>query len=528
MITFSAIATKQYVFICFKCKVYEHQHCMSTCLKIIKVGHDILKRYVADIMKRRPNTTLLEWTSILLILASVLALVLQLVSYQNIRSDLQLGMTIADVPVGGMSLGEAEDTLTRIYSTPVELHFLDEVFYLEPAEISFRLEAESMLAIADTYRTDTSFWSSYWDYLWRRTSDPAVVPIVAEYSRSQLRNFLVDLAARYDLQPIPPKLNAQSLVIVPGSPGYRLDIESSMTIIDMALRVPTNRRVLLTVQDSFIETPTINALENLIDSYIKQLDFNGIVSVEVVDLLSGEQLSINKGVAYAGLSIMKIPIILETYRVLDTDPLEETAKLIEGSIVESSNLHANILLSQLGSGDKIVGASVLTSNMQLLGLENTFMAGYFDQEGGVPPVVQTTANRRTDVDTDPDAFMQTTPDDMASLLTMLYQCGRDGGGAITVVFVDKITQRECQSIINLLSRNKIATLIEAGVPEGVSVAHKHGFGDGDTIGDAGIVFSPGGDYVVVVYIWQSEYLEWENSAPMVANISRMIFNYFNS
>ena len=154
-----------------------------------------------------------------------------------------------------------------------------------------------------------------------------------------------------------------------------------MTIIDMALRVPTNRRVLLTVQDSFIETPTINALENLIDSYIKQLDFNGIVSVEVVDLLSGEQLSINKGVAYAGLSIMKIPIILETYRVLDTDPLEETAKLIEGSIVESSNLHANILLSQLGSGDKIVGASVLTSNMQLLGLQNTFMAGYFDQEG---------------------------------------------------------------------------------------------------------------------------------------------------
>ena len=106
---------------------------MSTCLKINKVAHDILKRYLANTMKRRPNTTLLEWTSILLILASVLALVLQLVSYQNIRSDLQFGMTIADVPVGGMSLGDAEDTLTRVYSTPVELHFLDEVFYLEPA-----------------------------------------------------------------------------------------------------------------------------------------------------------------------------------------------------------------------------------------------------------------------------------------------------------------------------------------------------------------------------------------------------------
>ena len=225
---------------------------------------------------------------------------------------------------------------------------------------------------------------------------------------------------------------------------------------------------------------------------------------------------------------MKIPIILETYRVLDNDPFEETAKLIEGSIVESSNLHANILLSQIGNGDKIIGASVLTSNMQLLGLNNTFMAGYFDQEGGFPPEVQTIANRRTDVDTEPDEFMQTTSDDMASLLTMLYQCGRDGGGGISVVFADAITQQECQSIIDLLSRNKIATLIEAGVPEGVSVAHKHGFGDGDTIGDAGIVFSPGGDYVVVIYVWQSEYLEWEVSAPIVANISRMIFNYFNS
>ena len=134
---------------------------MSNCLKVINIDHDILQLYIANIMKRRPNTTLLEWTAILLILASVLALVLQLVSYQNIRSNLQFGMTIAGVPVGGMTLGDAEDTLTRVYATPVELHFQNDVFYLEPAEISFRLETESMLAIADTYRTDTSFWSSY-------------------------------------------------------------------------------------------------------------------------------------------------------------------------------------------------------------------------------------------------------------------------------------------------------------------------------------------------------------------------------
>lgn len=478
-------------------------------------------------MRHRSNTALLEWTAILLILASILALVLQLVSYQNIRSNLRFGMTIADVPVGGMTLEGAEDILTQVYATPVELRFRDEVLLLEPAEISFRLETESMLAIADTYRTDTSFWSSYWDYLWRRPGDPVVVPIIAEYSIAQLRNFLLDLAARYDLPSIPAKLDSRSLVIEPGSQGYRLDIESSMSIIDMALQVPTNRRVILTVQDSLSESSTINALGALIDSYIEQLDFKGIVSLEVVDLVTGEQLSRNQGVAYAGLSIMKLPIVLEAYRMLDTDPLDETAKLIEGSIVQSSNLHANILLGQIGGGDKITGASILTSNMQLLGLPNTFMAGYFDQQGD-PPVVQTPANQRTDVDTDPDAFMQTTPEDMANLLTMLYQCSQDDSGGISVVFPDTVTQKECQSIVDLLSRNKIATLIEAGVPEGTIVAHKHGFGIGDTIGDAGIVFSPGGDYVVVVFVWHPEFLEWESSAPMVANISRMIFNYFNS
>jgi len=74
---------------------------------------------------------------------------------------------------------------------------------------------------------------------------------------------------------------------------------------------------------------------------------------------------------------VKIPIILDIYRMLDSDPLEETTKVIEGSIVQSSNLHANILLSQIGNGNKISGASILTSNMQLLGLTNTFMAGYY-------------------------------------------------------------------------------------------------------------------------------------------------------
>ena len=112
----------------------------------------------------------------------------------------------------------------------------------------------------------------------------------------------------------------------------------------------------------------IPALGDLIDHYVDQMDFEGVLSLAVVDLQTGEELNLNEDVAYAGLSIMKIPIVLDMYRVLDHEPFPEIADVIEGTIVQSSNLHANILLAELGDGDRTSGASVLTSNLQRLGL----------------------------------------------------------------------------------------------------------------------------------------------------------------
>jgi beta-lactamase class A len=299
-----------------------------------------------------------------------------------------------------------------------------------------------------------------------------------------------------------------------------------LAVIDLALRVPTNRRVVLTVQDSVGIAPTTVALGDLVNRYMEQLEFEGVLSLAVVDLQTGEELNLNEDVAYAGLSIMKIPIVLDMYRVLDHEPFLEIAKVIEGTIVQSSNLHANILLAELGGGDRSSGASMLTADLHRLGLLDSFMAGYFDQEVQ-PPMVRTPANQRNKINTNPDPFMQTTPADMAALLTMLYQCAQHGGGGLAVAFSGEVTRAECEAIIELLGRNRTATLIEAGVPEGTTVAHKHGFGSGDTIADAGIVFSRGGDYVIVIYLWHPVYLEWEQSAPIVANVSRMVYSYFN-
>jgi hypothetical protein len=85
---------------------------------------------------------------------------------------------------------------------------------------------------------------------------------------------------------------------------------------------------------------------------------------------------------------------------------------------------------------------------------------------------------------------------------------------------------ECQEMINWMSENRIESLMETGLPVGTRVAHKHGW-ISDTHADAGLVFTPGGDYVLVIFLHRLEWLPWEESAPLIADISTAAYNCFN-
>jgi beta-lactamase class A len=75
-------------------------------------------------------------------------------------------------------------------------------------------------------------------------------------------------------------------------------------------------------------------------------------------------------------------------------------------------------------------------------------------------------------------------------------------------------------------QNQIDSLIEEGVPPGTAVAHRHGW-ISDTHADAAIIYSPGGNYVIVQMLYKPNWLEWEVSSPLLANLSRATYNYFN-
>ena len=139
---------------------------------------------------------------------------------------------------------------------------------------------------------------------------------------------------------------------------------------------------------------------------------------------------------------------------------------------------------------------IVSEDMQALGLENTFLAGYFAVGSPILKIIKTPGNERSDVSTQPDPYNQTTPSEMGELLSDVYFCARDGGGTLTAVFPEEITQGECQKMLDLLAQDKTGSLIQEGVPDGTRVAHKHGW-----IQDASYVIHDMSDAGYCIYTW---------------------------
>jgi hypothetical protein len=135
--------------------------------------------------------------------------------------------------------------------------------------------------------------------------------------------------------------------------------------------------------------------------------------------------------------------------------------------------------------------------------------------------------------TDPDIYNQTTPSEMGILLEDVYQCAESGGGALVAAFPDKMNSEVCRQIIAYLVADKIGVLLEAGVPEGTQVAHKHGWVP-DTDGvvrnfsDAGIVYTPGGNFVLTIYTHHPVQVVFDTANQLFASLTQAVYNYFNT
>ena len=486
-------------------------------------------------MRLRGSSLFVRGISLVFILLTVVVTVIQLVQYSVSRANYPPDMTIGNVPVGGLDPRSSAQRLLQVYSLPVQIQYGGSSIDLDPGLIGFQLDTESMLAAADLQRTGASFWGGFWDYLWNRRSPARKIPLVADYSESRLRAYLHDeISARYDQPPTPAQPIPGTANFTPGTPGQTMDIDRAIASIESALQSPDQRSVIIASQSTIAGRPSLDTLQILLKQLIDQSGFDGVLGLYFLDLQTqetihfgyqaGQEISVDPDIAFSGASSIKIPITISVFRHFNSQiSADIDTQLIDMFRSLNGNGSADTLMAAIDAGR---GPLVVTETMQELGLKNTFSAMYFAL-GSIPLQHFTTpANSRLDISTDPDPFDQTTPSDMGTLLEDIYLCAQTGGGSLVAAFPGQIDQAACQKMIQYMQQDKLGALIQGGVPEGTIVAHKHGFTFTD-FSDAGIIYTPGGNYVLTIYVYHPVQALWDIVSPLYAELSRAVYNYFN-
>ena len=480
-------------------------------------------------MNRSSSPGLGQWLTVSLMVGLTIFLLVKLYQFAGFRQYYPAGLTVAGVDVGGMTRDQASELLNNRYiEAPITIYHGQENFDVSPAQANFTLDREKMLSEADFQRVQQDFWAGFWGFLWGRPIEVAPVPLAATHDREALRELLQEIANLNDKPAQPPQPVPSSLSFQFGEAGTRTNVQASFADVEAAMYRPVDREAHLIVEPQSPERPEINLLTRLLVNRMQDYDqqTGGASSVFILELETGQEININGNVAMSGMDLLKVPLVLELYRALDNRPTLSQQQLISDTlVVRPDHVSANAILNLIaGQDDPDLGAKLVTQSMQRLGLVNTFMVTPYDEEGGVALV--TPANSVEELATQPTPQMQTTAEDMGTLLSMLYYCARGMGGTITAVFEGSITQSECAEILNMMQQNKIGSLIEEGVPPLTAVSHRHGW-ISNTHGDAAIIFSPESDYVLVILLYKPDWLEWEVSSPLLTDISRTVYNYFN-
>ena len=483
---------------------------------------------------RRENSLINRLIRILLFIVVMLGvafLAYQAFLYQQSRRFLPLGTTIGGVDVGGLELNEAQTKVETAYNQPVSVYHFEDMVQINPPDVGFTLDIATMMAEAEKVRTQQEFGPGFLSYLLQRPLQPVQIELIATHS-PELVAAMVNSIANYLDKPMSlPQIEPTNLTFQAGENGYTTDIIVGINDVAAALYRLDNRIVHLVVQDEVSPAPGFALLQTYIENKIST--FPGGGSFFIMDLQTGEEIAVNADQAMSGTSIMKIAIVLETFRALNNNPDIDQTKLISETLVVSGNYSANLLLDVVaGQNNAYLGSDILTASMQQLGLENTFMVTPYEEPARAErPTLRTPANTNPENQITVDPAMQTTARDIGTLLSMIYYCTQ-GKGALLAVYPDQLTPNECQQILHYMSMDLNGFILRAGVPPCTIVAHKHGWIDGDvgfhgTHGDAAIIETEGRHYVIVTFVYTEGWMDWTISFPFMADISRAVYNYYN-
>ena len=487
---------------------------------------------------RRKKSSSLRWLPAvfggLFLLFALLIAVVDYASFQKPQSVYPNGISVEGIPLGGLDHARAEARLTEAFSVPVELRYQQTRIQFTPTELGFSPDYTATIAELDKNLPKRSWFK----HLWGKTeaTNPLDLPLIAEVDLDQTQAFLTQvIPPRYDQPATATVPILYSTNYQPGQPGYSLQsLATAVDDIKAALLSPDQRVVSLDVQ----ETPALPLDRANLEIFLKQTiqleKFNGLIEVYQRDLTTGEIMhialranqNVTPDVAYSAASTIKIPIMLSAMRRLEEPLPSQASNWMFQMIADSLNPPADGLMKAYMDNDS--GPLMVTADLRELGYQNTFLAGYFEPGSPLLERISTPANQRRDIFLDPDFYNQTVPSETGDLLWKIYRCANQN----EPMFGGQVTPSECQQMLSYLLENRIHALIEAGLPPEGRAAHKHGWTndlDGliHTISDSGVVYTPGGDYVLVIFAYTENQFLYDTANQLFAKLSQSIYNAYN-
>jgi beta-lactamase class A len=456
------------------------------------------------------------FVAVVLIIGGIL-LAPSYVRYRQTRGAVPPGMALGGIDFGGADAASVARALDQQFLEPISVYYVDQRILLRPQMLDFAIDTAAMLADAQEKETPGHLLRLWLGDALHQPPEPLDLPLHYNLDRQKLDAWLADIATRYDRAPDPPK--ALSTSIVPGQSGRQLDLSASRERVIAALTDPHTRTANLVVQQTAAPPVSMALLAELVRSRAEQ--FPGMASVFLHHIPTGEGLGIDADVAFSGVATMKLVILQELFRKLNAAPDAKTGLLISQTVSMAGNQSANELLALIGDGDAGAGADALNKSLHRLGLRNTFMAAPYGEAG---PRVNTPANSRTDISTRPDPYVQTTPQDIGTVMQMLVECSR-GGGTLLAAYADQMTPAECQQILDYLKLNEVTDLILSGLPPGTQAVHRHGY-TSEVEGDVAVIWGPTGPYVLSIFLYRPDWLEWSYASETMGDLSRIVWNYF--
>lgn len=255
----------------------------------------------------------------------------------------------------------------------------------------------------------------------------------------------------------------------------------------------------------------------------------GTVGLSIIDLSTGEKLSIRGQEPVSTASVIKLPILVELFHQVAKGPLrlsDPVTMLAADQRPGSGVLQFLSTPHQLTIGDAATLMIILSDNsatnlvidkvgirnvnarMDSLGLKNTRLHAKVFL--GTSTTIDTAATRKW-------GFGVTTPDEMAELLAKLYR------GEV-------VSDSASKQMIEILRDNFDYTEIPRYLPAGVRVAHKTGALNAARH-DCGIVYSKQRDYVLCVFTSDNEDESWriDNEGRVtIADLARLTHEFLTA